>query len=121
MTDCCPVSVLGLATVEGLSAETGMHLDPRRFRANFYVSWETSEPYYENSLLGKTLQIGAKLAIQVVEKDARCIMITLDPETAQPAKQVLEIVSHKHDGCVGVYGAVLREGIVRMNDPVYVV
>ena len=121
MTDACPVSVFGLATVQALSDETGMHLDPRRFRANFYVAWENGGPFYENSLVGKTLQIGEKLAMHVVEKDPRCIMITLDPETAQPAKQVLETVSRKHEGCTGVYGAVLREGIVRVNDPVYVV
>lgn len=121
MTDACPVSIFGLETVRALSDETGMKLDHRRFRANFYVAWESSEPFYENSLVGKTVQIGEKLTVQVVEKDGRCIMITLDPETAKPSPEVLRTVSQKHEGCAGVYGAVLREGIARVNDPVYVV
>jgi MOSC domain-containing protein YiiM len=46
-------------------------------------------------------------------------MITLDPETAEPAPVVLEKVAREHASCAGVYGAVLREGIVRANDPVF--
>jgi MOSC domain-containing protein YiiM len=47
--------------------------------------------------------------------------MTLDPETASPSPVVLEKVARGHENCVGVYGAVLREGIVRTNDPVYLV
>jgi uncharacterized protein YcbX len=121
MTDACPVSLLSYATVRALGTEVGLTLDPRRFRANFYVQWENESPFFEDGLVGKVLQIGETVGLQVVMKDSRCVMITLDPETAQPAKQVLETVSRKHGGCTGVYGAVLREGIVRVNDPVYAV
>jgi hypothetical protein len=121
MTDACPVSVLSYATIQALGTETGMTLDPRRFRANFYVQWNDERPFFEDSLVGKSLQIGETVGLHVVKKDSRCVMITIDPDTAEPAKQVLEVVSRKHGGCTGVYGAVLREGIVRVNDPVYVV
>lgn len=121
MTDACPISVLSYATVGALGTEVGLTLDPRRFRANFYVQWEDPRPFFEDEFVGKSLQIGETVGLQVVMKDSRCVMITLDPETAQPAKQVLEVVSRKHGGCTGVYGAVLREGIVRVNDPVYAV
>lgn len=120
MTDARPVSLFGLATVRALGEEVGRPLDPRRFRANFYVDWENSQAYYEDSLVGKTLRIGEDLTFQVVMKDRRCVMITLDPDTAEPAPEVLRTVAQKHDGCAGVYGAMLREGIVRVNDPVYV-
>lgn len=119
MTDACPVSLLSHGTLRALGEEVGMALDPRRFRANFYVRWENDKPFFEDEFVGKELRIGEAVAFQVVKKDSRCAMITLDPETAQPAKQVLETVSRKHDGCTGVYGAVLQEGIVRVNDPVY--
>jgi uncharacterized protein YcbX len=121
MTDARPVSVFGLDTVRGLSEETGLRLDHRRFRANFYVAWESGQPYYEKSLVGKSVQIGESVEVRVLEEDGRCIMITLDPETAKPAPEVLRTVTQKHGGCAGVYGAVLREGIVRVNDPVYAV
>jgi MOSC domain-containing protein len=121
MTDAAPVSIFGLATVRALSDETGMTLDPRRFRANFYVRWERDEPFYENQLVGRALRIGEKVTVQVVKKDGRCVIITLDSETAERSPIVLEKVAREHEGCAGVYAAVLREGIVRADDPVYLV
>jgi uncharacterized protein YcbX len=121
MTDAYPVSVLGMATVGALAEETEMILNPLRFRANFYVQWSSNKPFFEDQLVGRELRIGESVAIQVVAKDGRCVMITLDPETAAPSPVVLEKVARGHAGCMGVYGAVSREGIVRTNDPVYAV
>jgi uncharacterized protein YcbX len=121
MTDLYPVSLLGLSTVRALSEETGMKLDQRRFRANFYACWEKDTPFFEDELVGRELQIGEEVRMRVVVKDQRCKMITLDPETAAASPAVLEQVSRAHAGCAGVYGAVLSEGIVRSNDPVYLV
>jgi uncharacterized protein YcbX len=119
MTDAYPISVLGLRTICALSEETGLSLNPLRFRANFYVQWNSDEPFFEDQLVGQDLQIGETVTMRVVKKDGRCVIITLDPETAEPAPVVLEKVAREHAGCAGVYGAVLREGIVRANDPVY--
>jgi len=119
MTDAYPVSVLGLGTICGLSKETGLSLNPLRFRANFYIRWNSDEPFFEDQLVGQDLQIGETVTMRVVKKDGRCVIITLDPETAEPAPVLLEKVAREHAGCAGVYGAVLREGIVRANDPVY--
>jgi uncharacterized protein len=121
MTDSRPVSILGSSTVGAISAETGMELDPRRFRENFYVDWRDPRPFFEDQLIGRELQIGEEVTLQVVKKNARCVIITLDPDTAKPSPQVLERVSRSHAGSTGVYGAVLREGIVRANDPIYAI
>ena len=118
MQDACPVSVIGLRTVDALTEEAGLALDHRRFRANFYVEWESAEPFYEDRLVGRTLEIGEEVAVVVVKKDSRCKIITLDPETAAPAPQVLETVARHHGGCTGVYASVLRGGIVRAGDAV---
>jgi len=121
MTDLYPVSLLGLSTIRALSDETGIKLDHRRFRANFYARWEQDTPFFEDELVGRELQIGEEVKVRVMEKDQRCKMITLDPETAVASPAVLEHVSRGHGGCTGVYGAVLSEGIVRANDPIYTV
>jgi uncharacterized protein YcbX len=121
MTDLYPISLLGLSTVHALSGETGMNLDHRRFRANFYARWEKETPFFEDELVGRELLIGDEVRVRVMKKDQRCKMITLDPETAAASPAVLEQVSHGHAGCTGVYGAVLTEGIVRANDPVYLI
>jgi uncharacterized protein len=121
MTDLYPVSILGMSTVRALSEETGMALDHRRFRANFYARWEDGKPFFEDELVGRELQIGDEVTVRVVKKDGRCVMINLDPDTAVASLVVLQTVARHHAGCTGVYGAVLREGIVRANDPIYLV
>ena len=121
MMDSRPVSILGLNTLHALSEETGIELDPRRFRENFYVDWQDPRPFFEEELIGSQLVIGEKVTLQVVKKNERCVIITLDPDTAKPSPQILERVSRAHEGCTGVYGAVLREGIVRVNDPIYAI
>lgn len=118
MHDACPLSLLGLDSLQSLSKETGMELDHRRFRANFYVRWDNGEPFYENELMGAKLRIGEKLTVMVVKKDSRCVIITLDPSTAEASPEVFEAVVKNHAGCLGVYASVLREGIVRAGDAV---
>lgn len=119
MTDARPVSLLGLSTIGALSQEIGIDLDRRRFRENFYIDWHDPRPFFEDELVGRGLQVGDTVALQVVKKNARCVMIGIDPDTAKPSPQVFEHVSRKYGGCTGVYAAVLREGIVRPADPVF--
>lgn len=121
MQDACPVSLVGLATIEALGRETDMELDHRRFRANFYAAWENQRPYFEDEFEGKKLQIGEKLTVMIVKKDTRCVMITLDPASAEASPQILETVTKNHGRCFGVYGSVVREGVVRAGDPIYAV
>jgi uncharacterized protein YcbX len=120
MTDSKPVSLFGLQTFDMLSRETGINLDQRRFRPNFVVDWAGKTPFHEDSLIGRTIRFGETLAVRLIKKDMRCKVITLDPETAEAAPKVLEVVARQHGNCSGVYGAVLREGIVRRGDSVFV-
>jgi uncharacterized protein len=118
MVDSRPVSILGLSTIRALSDESGLELDCRRFRENLYVEWNDSRPFFEDGLLGKQLQIGETVMLEVVKRNQRCVMITLDPDTAEVRPEILELVSRRHQCLVGVYAAVLREGIVRTRDPI---
>lgn len=118
MHDACPISLLGLDSLQSLSQETSRELDHRRFRANFYVRWDNGKPFYENELVGTELRLGEKVTVMVVKKDSRCVIITLDPSTAEAAPEVLEVVARNHRSCFGVYASVLREGIVRAGDAV---
>ena len=118
MTDCRPVSLISIQTVSALGEEVGMALDQRRFRANIYVDLDAASGFTEDTLLGRSLRIGAKAVISLLERDPRCKMITLDPDTAQANPTVLRTVAQAHDGKVGVYGAVLVEGTVCPGDEI---
>jgi uncharacterized protein YcbX len=116
--DCRPVSLLGNASVAALGDELGMRMDGRRFRANLHVDWDDGEPFRENGLAGRRLQIGDRLQLAVLERDPRCKMVTLDPDTGRQDRNVLAHLNRQHEGRFGVYAAVLMEGIVGPGDPV---
>ena len=111
MTDCRPVSIFSLQSARQLSEETGTLIDKRRFRANVYVDLSSDQGFGENELVGRSLKIGPKVIVRVLERDPRCAMITLDPDTSERTPAVLKKVAQAHEGTAGVYGAVIVEGI----------
>jgi uncharacterized protein len=116
MTDCRPVSLFSIQTARRLGDEIGTTLDKRRFRANIYMNLGSAAGFSEDSFVGQKLRLGPKVVISVLERDPRCKMITIDPDTAEPSGAILRNVSRAHDGMAGVYGAVLVEGTVRQGD-----
>jgi uncharacterized protein YcbX len=118
MTDCRPVSLFSIQTARQLGDEVGSALDKRRFRANVYLDLGSAAGFAEDGFVGQTLRLGPKVVIAILERDPRCKMITLDPDTAEPSGAILRQVSRAHDGMAGVYGAVLVEGTVRRADDI---
>ena len=118
MTDCRPFSMFSLQSARQLGEETGMPIDKRRFRANVYVDLTSAEGFGENSFVGKSLRIGPKMVVTILERDPRCMMITLDPDTGEKTPAILKKVAQAHDGMAGVYGAVMVEGMLHKGDSV---
>ena len=118
MTDCRPLSIFSLQSARQLAGETGAAVDKRRFRANVYVDFTSANGFAENEFVGRSLRIGPKVVISILERDPRCMMITLDPDTGAIAPGLLKKVAQTHDGMAGVYGAVLIEGMLHKGDPV---
>src|SRR6266699_2009759 len=118
MTDCRPVSVFSLQSAQQLAEETSTPVDKRRFRANVYVNLASAEGFAENAFVGRSLRIGPKLVVTILERDPRCMMITLDPDTGEKAPAILKKVAQSHDGMAGVYGAVMVEGMLHKGDSV---
>jgi uncharacterized protein len=116
LTDCRPLSIFAVQSAKKLGGETGLTVDKRRFRANVYLDVQSA--FAENELVGKSLRIGSKVVVAVLERDPRCMMITLDPETAEKTPAILKKVAQAHGGFAGVYGAVLAEGMIRKDDVV---
>jgi uncharacterized protein YcbX len=56
--------------------------------------------------------------VAVLERDPRCKMISLDPDTGAHDPEVLRRVAQTHEAYAGVYCAVLVEGVVAKGDPV---
>ncbi len=121
LTDCRPVSIFSLQSAQQLSNETGTPIDKRRFRANVYVDLTSAQGFAENAFVGRSLQIGPKVVVRILERDPRCMMITLDPETGEKTPAILKKVAQTHEGMAGVYGAVMVEGMLHKGDSVEVI
>src|SRR6476660_7571857 len=93
MTDCRHVSMFSLQSARQLSEETETPIDKRRFRANVYLDLASDNGFGENELVGRSLKIGPKVVVKVLERDPRCDMIALDPDTAERTPAVLKKVA----------------------------
>lgn len=102
LTDCRPVSIFNVATAEQLGEEIAAPLDIRRFRANLYIELDPSKGFAENELVGHTIKIGDKLVLSILEKDPRCKMIGLDPETGENDPRLLRHLTTAHGGKAGL-------------------
>jgi len=120
-TDCRPISLFSIGTVDKIGEEVGSQVDKLSFRANLYLNLADAAGFAENEFVGRKLRIGDRAEIYVSERDPRCVMITIDPQTAARNPSVLQKVTKSHGGTAGVYGAVLTPGRIRPGDPITLV
>jgi len=118
LTDCRPVSLISLQTIRQVEAELGIPIDTRRFRANVYLDFASNDGFAEDAWVGRRVRIGAKAEIAILERDPRCKMISLDPDTGEHNPEVLRKVVKTHENLAGVYCAVLVEGVLTKGDSI---
>jgi len=64
--------------------------------------WQpTTTGFAEDEFVGRTVRIGSKVSVWVLERDPRCAMITIDPDTAERNPGILGKVTKSHDGKAG--------------------
>jgi len=117
------ISVISSATILGIARECNRPLDVRRFRPNIIIESTEDVPFAEDGWVGKRLILGKHAdapAISVTLRDVRCVMLNLDPETAQSDANVMKAAVRLNQNCAGVYGAVTREGELSVGQRVFV-
>ena len=118
LTDCRPVSLISMQTITQLEAEMKLPLDKRRFRANMYVNLSTGSGFGEDGFVGRKLRIGRQAVVAVLERDPRCKVMSLDPDTGGHNPEILRKVVSAHDKYAGDYCAVLVEGSIADTDSI---
>jgi uncharacterized protein YcbX len=121
LTDCRPVSLFSTQTAQSLGEELSTTIDKRRFRANIYLDLTAEGGFSEDHFVGRSLRVGSKVVLAILERDPRCKIITLDPETSEANPQVMKQVARAHESKVGIYAAVLVEGTIHPGDEVSLV
>ncbi len=119
LTDCRPVSMISLQTIKQCEVEMDIPLDKRRFRANIYVDLSAGAGFAEDGFVGQKLRIGTQAVVAILERDPRCKMLSLDPDTGEHNPEILRKVVKTHDNFAGLYCAVLVEGNVSEGDSIH--
>lgn len=115
------VSVIASATVEEICRLAGQNPDVRRFRPNILVRLLRPSAFQEDEWLGGVLSFGEGEDgpdIAVTQRDERCAMVNLDPDTASVAPEVMKAVVRANETYAGIYGAVVRTGRVAVGQRV---
>ena len=117
-TDCRPLSLISLQTIQQLSAELGYPVDPQRFRANLILNAPQTPGFGEDSLVGQTVRIGPTAVLRILERDPRCRFITFDPNSPEdpPDTSLINLLHRHHQSRAGIYAAVIASGPIRLRD-----
>jgi uncharacterized protein len=114
--DCQHMSIFSLATGRALAEESGSSIDLRQFRANVYIEPASGHAFEEEQWAGRVVRIGNEVLAAVTNRDTRCMMINLNPDTVAQDARVLRTVAQAHDGQTGMYANVVRGGLVKIGD-----
>jgi hypothetical protein len=118
--DAC-VSAIAVGTIRSIAQMAGHELDIRRFRPNLVIDTQGAEPFEEDRWVGKVLEFGSDgtgPAVSVTMRDLRCVMINLDPDTAEANADIMKTVIRMNENYAGIYGTVVRTGELRVGQVV---
>ncbi|WP_329026454.1 MOSC domain-containing protein [Streptomyces sp. NBC_00690] len=108
------ISLINLDTLDDMAAVSGVAIDPRRFRANLYVSGLGA--WREFDLVGHRVRIG-DAELEVVQTTDRCRATTVDPDTGRRNLNVPVLLASRYGHmCCGVYARVVRGGTIAPGD-----
>ena len=120
--DAAPMSIVSLATAKRLEDVHGSTLDYRRFRINIIIDSDDPTPYCEENWIDGSLTFGKRedsAVILPVRLIQRCVMVNIDPDTAEKDASVLKNVNKSRDNCVGVYAWPRQIGTLKVGDIIF--
>jgi uncharacterized protein len=115
--DVLPLSLITTRTIADLDALVAPGLEVRRFRPNLLVEATGDGAFPEDAWVGEVLQVGG-LRLRVDQRDERCVMVNVDPDTTERDPEVLRAIARERQACLGVYGSTVVPGRVAVGDPV---
>ena len=115
--DTVPLSLMTTQTIASLDAWVAPTLTPERFRPNLLVEATGDEAFPEDGWVGSVLRVG-EMRMRVDQRDVRCVMINIDPDTDEKDPDVLRTVARERETNLGVYGATVTPGRAMVGDPV---
>lgn len=114
------LSLIATATTAAVEAAVGRPLDIRRFRPNVVVRTVDGVAFGDDRWVGAVLTFGdGGPAVAVTQRDRRCAMINIDPDSGEIDPAVMKAMVRLHDNDAGVYASVIRTGSIAVGDPIH--
>jgi uncharacterized protein YcbX len=85
------------------------------------IETDRAKPFEEDGWVGRTLMFGegnSGAAVRFTMRDERCVMVNLDPDTAERDSEVMKTIVRMNENCAGVYGTVVSSGELRVGQVV---
>jgi uncharacterized protein YcbX len=117
MFDAMPVSLISTRTVSALCELAEVPTNELRFRPNIVVAPIADGSFVEDDWVGSVLHIG-DASVRVDRRDSRCVTVDVNPASGQPDARLLTVIGQQRRARAGVYGTVVRPGLVRLDDAV---
>ena len=120
--DVASISVIAFDTVREIARLAGRSPDVRRFRPNVVVRLLRSVPFQEDEWVGGVLSFGDAddaPAIAVTQRDVRCSMVNLDPDSASSAPEVQKTIVRANQNNAGIYGTVTHIGQLAVGQTIH--
>ena len=118
--DSAVVHVLTMATLDRLHALYPKgRFEARRFRPNIVVRTEDGDGFVENDWVGRTLALGDEVRLNITKPCSRCVMTTLPQGDLPKDPGILRAAAKHNEVKVGIYASVIRGGMVRRGDAVW--
>ncbi|MCK8464385.1 MOSC domain-containing protein [Aliiroseovarius sp. S1339] len=118
-TDFPSISLINLTSHKAVEAHLNQELSPQRWRGNLLLAGLAA--WDEKSWVGKHIQVG-EAELEVREEITRCLATTANTRTGERDADTLGALKqgwgHQE---FGVYGYVVRPGIVHVDSPVQVI
>jgi uncharacterized protein YcbX len=117
--DVAPLSLITTRTVASLGASLAMPLRVERFRPNLVIepADDVTDDFPEDAWVGAVVRVG-EMRMRIDQRDQRCVMVNVDPETTSREPSVLRTIARERDACLGVYGTTVQPGHVAAGDRV---
>src|SRR5919109_1468788 len=116
--DCAMVHLLTTATLDRLRELYPQgRFEVRRFRPSIVVETGSGDSsFVENGWIGRMLDIGDEIRLNVTGPCGRCVMTTLAQGELPTDSGILRTAVQHNRANVGVYAAVVRAGTIRRGD-----
>ena len=115
--DSMPISIQTRGNHARVETAHGCAIDPRRFRSNVVIESDLDV----NDWQGLRLAFGNEedgAVVQCADPIARCVLVTIDPETATNEPKILRTVAQRFGNAYGLYAGPARPGLIRLGDAV---